>query len=316
MSGRHSGSCTKRSHWLTKGVIPLANDFNTFSGCCLFSLSDYVCRAFSIPFVCDRDLWVPICSKKGETVSILIKAGRPGFGKTYTATDEIIERLERGERVFSNFPVITPDKKYTSVVWEPWMTHEYILDAWVYIDEAYTAFDSTERDSVDQETHTFFATNRHNDVNAVLIAQNVIRIAKKIREIATYEYVEKRDVPFPLWYPFSRIYRYLMKKGYNPLGYERPPHLGRPRPLWFTIYSFDSEEKAQRGDKKDAAFVTRRIFKMRTAQSYDTHYFRRDNESPYESVTWIKHLDEKVPVPHRKLGNPYMQMQDLRSEAK
>ena len=233
-------------------------------------------------------------------MSITIRAGRPGEGKSYTCTADIIQRLEYGQKVYTNWPVITPDKKHSTLVWEPWMTKEVILDATVYIDEAYTDYDSTDKDSVDQDTHTFFATNRHNDVNAVLIAQNVARIAKKIREIAEYQYVRKTTIPLFLWLPYSLAYRWLKSHGYNPLGYpEHYPKPFDPRPLWFTIYIYENEDKAQKGSIADADGVLHYRFDPKTAACYDTHYFRREGSEPYESVTWAEHLIEGKPIPNK-----------------
>jgi len=236
-------------------------------------------------------------------MGITIRAGRPGFGKSYTATQDILALLRSGRRVYSNWPVVSQDKKYSSLVWEEWMVHEVIVDADVYIDEAYRDYDSTDRDSVDQDTHTFFATNRHNDVNGVLIAQNVARIAKKIREIAEYEYVQKVTIPYPLWLPYVLFIRWLMLHGVNPLHYDinHPPRLKNPRPLWFTIYTFESEEKAQKGNTSDAVGVERMLFTYDTAHAYDTHYFRSDDTDPYMSVPWLDYLEKKIPVPHRDL---------------
>jgi zona occludens toxin (predicted ATPase) len=232
-------------------------------------------------------------------MSITIRAGRPGEGKSYTATQEILWKLKEGRKVYANWPVVSKDKRFSALVWEPWMIKEVILDADIYIDEAYRDYDSTDRESVDVDTHTFFATNRHNDVNGFLIAQNVARIAKKIREIAEYEYVKKVEIPFVLWLPYALLVRFLMSKGINPLGYEKSPRVRYPRPLWFTIYTYENEEKAQHGLISDAVTVDRRVFENETAYAYDTHYFRKEGVFPYESVTWYDHLENGIPVPHR-----------------
>jgi hypothetical protein len=244
-------------------------------------------------------------SEDGGGMSIRIRAGRPGYGKTYTCVDEIVQKLKDGRIVYTNFPVCFEYKGrvYSSLVWEPWMVLEVIVDADVYVDEAYRDYDSTDKDAVDQDIHTFFATNRHNGVNLTLIAQNVARISKKIREIAEYEYVKKTEIPFLLWLPYVLIVRFLMSKGINPLGYEKPPRAGFARPLWFTIYVYENEEKAQAGDVKDAVCVTRVLFRSAVAAAYDTHYFRKDAE-PYQSVTWVDHLVNLVPVPHKEVSGP------------
>lgn len=244
-------------------------------------------------------------------MTITIRAGRPGYGKTYTATQDIIEKLKAGRRVYSNWPVMTTDGRYSTLVWEPWMIQEQIFDADVYIDEAYRDYDSTEKDSVDTDTHTFFATNRHNDVNGVLIAQNVARIAKKIREIAEYEYVKKREIPFLLWLPYCLIVRTLMAHGINPMGYKKPPRAKFPRPLWFTIYTYENEEKAQKGEISQCEYVTRRLFEYETATAYDTHYFRKAGDAPFESVTWYDHIENMIPVPDRNPTKRFEQFRDF-----
>lgn len=238
-------------------------------------------------------------------MSITIRAGRPGFGKTYTCVDEIVAKLKEGRTVYTNFPVKFEyqGEWYSSLVWESWMVLEVILDADVYVDEAYRDYDSTDKDAVDQDIHTFFATNRHNDVNLTLIAQNVARISKKIREIAEYEYVKKTEIPFVLWLPYVLLVRFLMARGVNPLKYDKPPRAKYPRPLWFTIFTYENEAKAQAGDVKDVECVTRVLFRTEVAKAYDTHYFRK-NAEPYQSVTWLDYLDNLVPVPHKPVTGP------------
>jgi hypothetical protein len=234
----------------------------------------------------------------GESpLSIKIRAGRPGYGKSFISTAEILQSLREGRTVYTNWPVVSEDKKYSSVVWEPWMIYEDIYDSDIYIDEAYRSFDSTEKDSVDVDTHTSFATNRHNDNNYVLIAQNVARIAKKIREIAEYEYIKKVEIPFPLWFPYVLIIRWLMSKGYNPMRYDKPPRGKYARPLWFTCYLYENEDKAQAGKKEDAICVVRKLFNYDTANAYDTHYYRKEEDLPFSSVSWWEHIENCIPVP-------------------
>ena len=89
------------------------------------------------------------------------------------------------------------DQGRSSLVWTPDLAHESIHDALIVIDEAYRDYNSRSFKNFSPDEHTFFATNGHNNVDIVLIAQNPARVDVVIREMCNiYFFVRKVSLPF------------------------------------------------------------------------------------------------------------------------
>lgn len=213
----------------------------------------------------------------------------PRQGKTYYCTNEIVALLKEGKRrVFTNWPVIvkTPQGIVSSRVWTPDLTHENVLGADVYIDEAYMDYNSREYKKFEKDTHTFFATNGHNDNEITLIAQNPARIDVVIREMCNgFFLVRKISWPYIVWTIYARLVNLVRKKKLNP---------SRPNPLVFIIYNFLTE-KDMASRNPEAAYSTQRLwFNRETAEAYDTHFWKTEDDKPYEGKTWQERLDLKT----------------------
>lgn len=188
---------------------------------------------------------------------IYIVDGPPGSGKSYYGTMVACRALEAGRRVYTNYPVVYRGK--TPYVWEKRLTREAIFDAVIVIDEAYRDVSSRDFKKFSVEEHTFFATNRHNDLDIYLIAQSVNRVDVIIREMAN-EILRVSKTAVPMW-----------------------------RPLWFRVDSYVDEMSYA---KKEIYYTKHYLFRWKYANAYDTKAFRRLDE-PYTGITWAEKMKQQ-----------------------
>ena len=132
-------------------------------------------------------------------MSVKIIFAAPGEGKSYYATKQAYDALKKGRVVFSNYPIITP-AGLSSCIWESTHCHENVQDSLIIIDEAYRDMSSRDFKDFTKEEHTFFATNRHNNNDVLLLAQNPARIDVILREITSeFLFMRKVSIPFTWW---------------------------------------------------------------------------------------------------------------------
>lgn len=150
------------------------------------------------------------------------------------------------------------------MVWTPDLVHESIHDALIVIDEAYRDYNSRSFKSFSGDEHTFFATNGHNNLDIVLIAQNPARVDVVIREMTNiYFFVRKLSLPFV------------------------------SRPLAFRVLGFLDELSMSSRDPKMAYSSELVWFRKYVAQAYDTHYFRKDSQE-HIGITWKEHIESNL----------------------
>lgn len=150
------------------------------------------------------------------------------------------------------------------MVWTPDLVHESIHDALIVIDEAYRDYNSRSFKSFSGDEHTFFATNGHNNLDIVLIAQNPARVDVVIREMTNiYFFVRKLSLPFV------------------------------SRPLAFRVLGFLDELSMSSRDPKMAYSSELVWFRKYVAQAYDTHYFRKSSQE-HTGITWKEHIESNL----------------------
>lgn len=187
----------------------------------------------------------------------------PREGKTYFCTRWALGRLAKGQTVFTNYPVID-DQGRSSLVWSPDLVHESIHDALIVIDEAYRDYNSRSFKNFSPDEHTFFATNGHNNVDIVLIAQNPARVDVVIREMCNvFFFVRKFQLPF------------------------------MSHPLWFRVLGFLDETSMAGRDPKLAYSSELVFFRRYVARAYDTHFFRKDDDD-FQGITWREKLEKDI----------------------
>lgn len=190
---------------------------------------------------------------------IHIISGPPRAGKTYWVTKKINKLLKEAKKkndsgkpyrkVFSNFPVITPWG--SSLIWKPELVNEEIVDSDIFIDEAYQFYNSRNYKGFSANDHLFFALNGHNSNNIYLIAHSPNRLDTVIREMANeFIFVKKISIPF------------------------------LELPLWFRVETFlDELAISQRYISKHACYnVEHYLFSKKVANTYNTHFFRKEGE--------------------------------------
>jgi len=221
----------------------------------------------------------------------------PRQGKSYCVTADVVDMIIANKRdVFTNYPVVIKLKDgeyYSSLIWKPEYVHEAIACATIVIDEAYTDFSSREYKKFQIDTHSFFATNGHNDIDIYLIAQNPARIDLIIREMCSgFIYVKKTAVPYFVWVVYCEIMNRIWKKNLDP---------SRPRPLYFTQYTYLTEKQMSAMKPDDAWQIRRLWFDEKAASAYDTHYYR-SGKKPFEGDSWLSQMNvpEIVDMPTTK----------------
>ena len=205
-------------------------------------------------------------------MSIKIVFAPPGEGKSYYATKQAYDALKKGRVVFSNYPIITPSG-LSSCIWEPTHCLENVQDSLIIIDEAYRDMSSRDFKDFTKEEHTFFATNRHNNLDILLLAQNPARIDVILREITSeFLFMRKVSIPFTWW-----------------LNKLEPSNL----PLLFVAYGYLDELSLARRHEGDSDTLRYAFFNKKVAKSYDTHFFSNTDE-PFVGVPWISLLKNQM----------------------
>ena len=206
----------------------------------------------------------------------------PRQGKSFCVTAEHVAQLLEGKRtIYTNYPIVvkTTDGRYLApFIWKPELIHQAIVCADITIDEAYIDYSSREYKKFSVDQHTFFATNGHNDLNINLIVQNPARVDLVIREMCSeFIYVKKTAFPAFLWTIYAEIQNRFFKGNFDP---------SRPRPLYFTLYSYLTEKQMASMNPDDAWQVSRVWFSQVAASAYDTHYYRTQ-KTPYQGESWL-----------------------------
>lgn len=208
----------------------------------------------------------------------------PGGGKSYIGTYIAVKELEKTKSkksVYSNYPIILKTKHpilkrilnkipYIEIsrkgiklfkreplqdtiqstnIWESKYIYSGLTNAVIILDEAYRDFSSKESYAFTKDKHTFFATNRHNDLDIYIIAQHPSRIEVTIREMAN-------------------IFLFV-SKWINPIT---------GNPLWFDVSGYLSEEDFKlRNMKTDMRFSHQRVmFTKKVGNAYDTKFYRKE----------------------------------------
>jgi len=176
-------------------------------------------------------------------MSITIVFGLPGNGKSYLSTTRVCKELVAGKKhVVTNYPVQFKGK--TPIKWNSRFAIHGLNNSLIVIDEGYREFNSREYKGFSPEEHLFFATNRHNDNDIIIIAQHPARIEKVIREISSFVMVKK---------------------------------ISLFRPLLFRTYHFDIEEDLSLPLNSARVGASITWFRKKYAKSYDTHYYKTDS---------------------------------------
>lgn len=140
----------------------------------------------------------------------------------------------------------------------------------IIIDEAYRNYNSRDFKNFSTEEHTYFATNRHNELEIYLIAQNPARLDVTIREIS--QFILCRKIGF-----LSFI-----------LGFK------------LQYFEFMEDLSRRKAGDREAHYRTEFIrFSKTVAQAYDTHYFGINSPRPFVGELWIEEGDDEKDEPKK-----------------
>lgn len=206
---------------------------------------------------------------------LFVLIGKPGCGKSYCGAQIAIDRMKEGRLVFTNFPVVTVDGKYSTRVIEGYdqvkqeiidsfksLMRENLTRAVIILDEAHMFFWSRDFKKFTQEDKDFFTFLSQHEIEMYVIVQHEDRVDTIINDCANlFGVVEKLSIPF------------------------------LDMPIRFTITWWSSEEelKAYTFGKDAVPFEVEKFwFSKDTASSYDTRFFGHDERPRYQGITWVE----------------------------
>lgn len=172
-------------------------------------------------------------------MSITLHTGRPGTGKTYSLTKNILKYLKKGEKVFCNYKLfpneLEKEKYYIEknllIYWKNPHDILNIKSGIVAMDEAHVYFNSRKWKDLPEEFLRLLAQHRKKGLHIEGTVQHINRIDIVMRELVDY------------WYTYVS------------------------RPFFFVRYEFDIDQ-----DKQKKHILSQKwIFKNKKIyNSYDT----------------------------------------------
>lgn len=204
---------------------------------------------------------------------IYIIWGHPGQGKSFFGTAMAVRGLEAGKKVFTNYPVFTGKK--SSLIWRP----EFAglpnppTRCTIIIDEAYRNYNSRKFAGFTIAEHTYFATNRHNELDIYLIAQNPARIDVTIREISQFILMKKVQIP---------ILKFI-------IGFKAE------------FYEMLEDLSARKAGQKSHYAIEWIWWSKKIARAYDTHFYGIKDVSDFEGEPWVQPEEKQETVIKLKL---------------
>jgi len=197
--------------------------------------------------------------KSSSVLSVVhIVYGRPRSGKSYYFAEQIQRSKNSGRQIVTNFQVLgCGAKKFNDKL----LHGSYVYDSDIYIDEAYTFFNSRTFKNFTRSMHEFFSLCGHCGNRIYLISQHPARLDRIIREVTTY-FVEVSCVL-------------------------RVPRSGCPILFMRKYYDVDPCEITSEGQKRMVKPVYREwsFFRRSVASVYDCQACR-STEAPLELEPW------------------------------
>lgn len=209
---------------------------------------------------------------------IYIIWGHPGQGKSYFGTAMAVRGLEEGRKVFTNYPVVYRGK--STYIWQP----EFAglpsppTGATIVIDEAYRNYNSRKFSGFSVQEHTYFATNRHNNLEIYLIAQNPARIDVTIREISQFILMKKVQVP---------LLKFI-------IGFKAE------------FYEMIEDLSARKMGQESHYSVEWIWFSKKVANAYDTHFYGVKTNEEFIGTPWVEISPETSSRTSKKIKLPTM----------
>lgn len=189
---------------------------------------------------------------------VYIVYGLPRSGKSYFFQELINKSLSNGRQIVTNYPVYLDGvKRFDDRLL---YNQSYIYNSDIYIDEAYSFFNSRKFRNFSDHMHRFFSLCGHCGNRIYLISQHPARLDKVIREVTSY-FISLHCFRLPSGRPW------LFRRDY----YDSDPC------EWGSI----STQQKIRPLKREFRF-----FRSKIARSYNTHGYLPE-EQPLQLMSWI-----------------------------
>jgi hypothetical protein len=220
---------------------------------------------------------------------IYVVWGPPRSGKTTIVTGWMIEAMEAGVQVFSNYPIFCKKTGTWSIKWEKPYALEVIRKAKIVIDEAYMDYGSRSSGSkyaktqdiskagMTRDEHLFFATNGHNQLDIYVIVQNPARADVIIREMCNIFYrMDPIRIPFTWW---------LNKKENTDII------------IGITVRGYDTEQAMALAQEPYCLIrYWRTPFSLinKAFAAFDTHFYKKEGEMRTDYPRWYDPKKEEL----------------------
>ena len=121
---------------------------------------------------------------------IEVLTGLPGFGKTLTATRWAYKKMQKGKKVYANYPL-----KGAEFVEDVFPLLGNVKNALIIVDEAGIVFDQLRMYQVPSWIWMELRQHRHDGVDLLLTAQSILDIAYPMRRLIQFEW----NIYFKMW---------------------------------------------------------------------------------------------------------------------
>lgn len=133
-------------------------------------------------------------------MSIALYTGRPGTGKTYFAVNDVIKKLDKGFKVYSNIKLKWDNPKgypdYNLKYWKKLSDLYDLQEGIIFIDEAHVYMNSRRWKGLGEDMERKLAQHRKDGLHIIGTVQNVNRVDVIFRELIDFWYVCEKFFSF------------------------------------------------------------------------------------------------------------------------
>jgi len=125
---------------------------------------------------------------------IYVRVGKPGEGKSLTASMDIKELLDAGHTVYTNLHLNESRENYVYFDTADWQVIFELQDGWIYFDEGQQLLDARQWEKLPVEFKFLLQKGRHEGLDFVILTQHIKQIDVLARRL-----IHVGDLVYRLW---------------------------------------------------------------------------------------------------------------------